>query len=498
MLLRTLVAAGRASRLTAAATSSTAWLDLGPVVQPRPAGLFSFAARHLASSAPSDGPPPSKLAAIPFRISRDAADAAFAAHHTAHALLPRRPPHVTRVDASFQPFWAVAIGGTAVLDGATLGFDRYERVYDPGTRRWRAEVRTVWRKVVIPRRTWRVEASPADPGMQVPASFRYPASAAAVLRPGADLEGAGPVAGALRAPLPGGGGGGDGGTAAARVVDPFELPPAAAVAAALAHATSAEAARAGAALRAEYRADRVGGVDLDIQPSSISASPVWAPAFVFHWSHYGTPLATLVSGLDPSRVAGDRALDEIRVAGVAAAAAGVAMLAVGGPPAWFGGGLAAWAFGLALPAAAASLAAHWAPWAGARLAASEAGAARRAARGVGGMDEPYVAGAAEAAARARADRARAREREEEASYASIGAPAGPPGDPRGYYQALGVRPGATTREVQAAYRGLALSTHPDRVPDGEKAGANARFSRINEAYGVLRDPAKRRAYDGSG
>lgn len=71
-----------------------------------------------------------------------------------------------------------------------------------------------------------------------------------------------------------------------------------------------------------------------------------------------------------------------------------------------------------------------------------------------------------------------------------------PRDPKGYYKTLGVEPGATTPDVQAAFRGLALQHHPDRFkePD-EKARATKRFQVITEAYQVLRDPKKRRQYD---
>lgn len=74
-----------------------------------------------------------------------------------------------------------------------------------------------------------------------------------------------------------------------------------------------------------------------------------------------------------------------------------------------------------------------------------------------------------------------------------------PRDPRGYYAALGVAPGASTQEVSAAFRGLALQHHPDRVQgDADKAAATARFQRLTEAYQVLRDPRKRAAYDAGG
>lgn len=50
-------------------------------------------------------------------------------------------------------------------------------------------------------------------------------------------------------------------------------------------------------------------------------------------------------------------------------------------------------------------------------------------------------------------------------------------------------------EVQAAYRGQAMKWHPDHVKEGDKAEANRKFQQLNEAYSVLRDPAKRRLYD---
>lgn len=62
-----------------------------------------------------------------------------------------------------------------------------------------------------------------------------------------------------------------------------------------------------------------------------------------------------------------------------------------------------------------------------------------------------------------------------------------------YYSILGVKRGATEKEVKAAYRRLARKHHPDVNP-GDKA-AEARFKQINEAYEVLSDSEKRKRYD---
>jgi molecular chaperone DnaJ len=63
---------------------------------------------------------------------------------------------------------------------------------------------------------------------------------------------------------------------------------------------------------------------------------------------------------------------------------------------------------------------------------------------------------------------------------------------RDYYEVLGVSRTANAGELKKAYRGLARQYHPDVNKD---AGAEERFKEINEAYEVLSDSDKRRAYD---
>lgn len=65
-----------------------------------------------------------------------------------------------------------------------------------------------------------------------------------------------------------------------------------------------------------------------------------------------------------------------------------------------------------------------------------------------------------------------------------------------YYAVLRVKPAATQREISRAYRALMRTHHPDvdggatGVQDGELLG-------IMQAFAVLRDPARRAAYDRS-
>ncbi len=66
---------------------------------------------------------------------------------------------------------------------------------------------------------------------------------------------------------------------------------------------------------------------------------------------------------------------------------------------------------------------------------------------------------------------------------------------RDYYDVLGVARDADETAIKKAFRTLALKYHPDRnkAPDAE-----AKFREIAEAYAVLHDPDKRRAYDARG
>jgi DnaJ-class molecular chaperone len=63
---------------------------------------------------------------------------------------------------------------------------------------------------------------------------------------------------------------------------------------------------------------------------------------------------------------------------------------------------------------------------------------------------------------------------------------------RDYYDVLGVGRGSSVEAIRKAYRKLARQLHPDvnKAPDASK-----KFAEVQEAYDVLSDEQKRRAYD---
>ena len=61
-----------------------------------------------------------------------------------------------------------------------------------------------------------------------------------------------------------------------------------------------------------------------------------------------------------------------------------------------------------------------------------------------------------------------------------------------YYELLQVQPTADVEVIRAAYRSLARRYHPDQNPS---PSAEATTKRLNKAWEVLSDPAKRAEYD---
>lgn len=67
---------------------------------------------------------------------------------------------------------------------------------------------------------------------------------------------------------------------------------------------------------------------------------------------------------------------------------------------------------------------------------------------------------------------------------------------RDFYEILGVNRDASEEDIKKSYRKLAMKYHPDRNPDSKDS--EAKFKEAKEAYEILSDADKRRAYDAYG
>ena len=67
---------------------------------------------------------------------------------------------------------------------------------------------------------------------------------------------------------------------------------------------------------------------------------------------------------------------------------------------------------------------------------------------------------------------------------------------RDYYEVLGLNRDASDEDIKKSYRKLAMKHHPDRNPDDKSA--EDKFKESKEAYEVLSEGEKRRAYDAYG
>ena len=64
------------------------------------------------------------------------------------------------------------------------------------------------------------------------------------------------------------------------------------------------------------------------------------------------------------------------------------------------------------------------------------------------------------------------------------------------YDVLGVKPTASQDEIRKAYKSQAGKCHPDKNQDDPEA--TVKFQALQKAYGVLKDPEKRKRYDETG
>ena len=68
------------------------------------------------------------------------------------------------------------------------------------------------------------------------------------------------------------------------------------------------------------------------------------------------------------------------------------------------------------------------------------------------------------------------------------------GEPN-HYQILGIHVQSNPAAIRQAWKLAAWDHHPDLKPEDERTAETERMRRVNEAYQVLSDPARRRRYD---
>ncbi len=64
-----------------------------------------------------------------------------------------------------------------------------------------------------------------------------------------------------------------------------------------------------------------------------------------------------------------------------------------------------------------------------------------------------------------------------------------------YFEILGIKPGASEKEIKTAFRKMAMKWHPDKNPNNEVAAE--KFRQINEAYDFLMAHPNYRPYENS-
>ncbi len=73
-------------------------------------------------------------------------------------------------------------------------------------------------------------------------------------------------------------------------------------------------------------------------------------------------------------------------------------------------------------------------------------------------------------------------------------------DELNYYQVLHLEPSASARDVRTAFHATSRAFHPDanrHLPAQQRSAVDRIAKRVTEAYTVLRDPRRRKAYDES-
>lgn len=445
--------------------------------------------RH-ASSTTYDraGPSAGMLSAVPFAISRQEADTAFDAYHsTANNIMLSKPAAgVQKVKELYLPLWVGRAQARSVLKAAEVGFRKHVQRYNPATKRMEGTFETQWHWV-SPNAIFEQYFSPEMVEMQIVASYHYPVSDIAKIRPGAAVSAAKQVDRHMMTSSF------DGST---RRVSMFEMKAETGRIKAISAIKSHQYNAAQDFLLKAYRCDETRGLNLDVNLLQFSAAPVLMPVFLYSSRHFGrTKVRTFVAGFNASMVSGVRVYDETMI-GLATAL--LASLAVGFSGVWKTyPAFQIFAFAVAAPALIVGFAARYWP-----QVRSQLHQVRRDADQYMNRKTDETGSFSTSWTHTYSQFAQFRQSQEQSRFSSAGYNTSArraqysSSDPKGFYKLLEIDPSASKADVQAAFRGLAMKQHPDRFDDPQqKEAATVTFRHILEAYTVLRDDRKRQLYD---
>ncbi|KAI8365940.1 uncharacterized protein BYT42DRAFT_588315 [Radiomyces spectabilis] len=449
-----------------------------------------FQVSAAAGSKGGGGPKEEKVRAIPFRHHVKAAEKTFEQYH-GHGFFSVRVSSAGPPEEIFLPFWVASATVHTEVVQAQIGRNVMRTRMNPSTRRKETVWETDWAWVPAGQQFTRDYIPLGHPGLQIYASHKYRRGFVNGMCTGQALEDTTKFSYELldrpsyreldRAYQ-----------TINRKVDPFTIFPTTALRLATSYIKSQEETYVDEYLKKTYAADQTRFLKLNVTLENVKLSPVYYPAYIYTVHYLGRNLRTFINGNDLT-VGGLKVYNWERVAAVSALGMAGVMTATGGVG-WGGMSGSLW-LGIVLPTVVTSLFTMYYPLLSLRVRdwMRQREIARQA-------HDPHMWDTDWTAAYdAFEDEKRYRTWRAESEYSRSSQSAAGTQDPKGYYRALGIDRQATTADIQAAFRGLAMKHHPDRYADaGEKAKATERFQLISAAYSVLRDPKKRKRYDQTG
>ncbi|KAG0335713.1 hypothetical protein BG000_007279 [Podila horticola] len=379
---------------------------------------------------------------------------------------------VDKVEALYIPFWAASGSVRSKVINAQVGWDRVVTRYNRVTKQNETSWETQWKSVQTQHEF--THAYPSTiPDLQVYASYKYRRGfvnqirsstsilEAKILTP-ADMESNDPED--KRRGLRN------------RGLDPFTVKPSIALKFVRTAIEEAEVRTAEQWLVEAYRCDRARILSMDFQYNGLVLAPVYMPVFVFSIQHLNRTFRTFVQAHDPTGLAGGlRFYSWQRISAATAICAIAGLTFLGSAQTGLGMTSGFW-----LGVVAPSLLVAWSV-----------------------LYYPILDYSIRDWWRQRFEEEQRRQdwsenQQYQSSHGSDSSSgrSGSLGDPKGYYNVLGVSKDASVQEIQSAFRGLAMKWHPDRFSTPkEKAVGKKKFQEITAAYSVLRDPKKRKSYD---